>query len=120
MRGLPQGRGCVQVGTEAGEQELRKAGWSVNIASQGGGRSSLVPSRWARMSVTAAMSSSGSMAVAAGRGKGRGLVRAQALPAQPCLSPVTVIGRKQGPDLSGDGIILQEQPLTGTSRGHGL
>lgn len=75
VRGLPQGRGCIQVGTgatEAGEQELGKAGWSVNIASQGGDGSSLVPSRWARMSVTAAMSSSGSMAVAAGRGQGEG------------------------------------------------
>lgn len=71
VRGRPQGMGWVRAGagaTEAGEQGPGRAGCSVNIASQGGGVSSLAPSRWARMSVTAAMSSSGSIAVAPGRG----------------------------------------------------
>lgn len=71
VRGRPQGMGWVRAGagaTEAGEQGLGRAGCSVNIASQGGGVSSLAPSRWARMSVTAAMSSSGSIAVTPGRG----------------------------------------------------
>lgn len=69
VRGRPQGRGWVRAGaTAAGVQELGNAGWSVNTASQGGVVSSLAPSRWARMSVTAAMSSSGSIAVAPGRG----------------------------------------------------
>lgn len=71
VRGRPQGMGWVRAGagaTKAGEQGLGRAGCSVNIASQGGGVSSLVPSRWARMSVTAAMSSSGSIAVTPGRG----------------------------------------------------
>lgn len=69
VRGRPQGRGWVRAGaTEAGEQGLGRAGCSVNMASQGGGVSSLVPSRWARMSVTAAMSSRGSIAAAPGRG----------------------------------------------------
>lgn len=61
VRGRPQDRGWVQAG--AAEQGLGRAGWSVNMASQGGGVSSLAPSRWARMSVTAAMSSSGSIAI---------------------------------------------------------
>lgn len=71
VRGRPQGRGWVRAGagaTEAGEQGLGRAGCSVNITSQGGGVSSLAPSRWARMSVTAAMSSSGSIAVTPGKG----------------------------------------------------
>lgn len=75
VRGLPQGKEWIRAGagaTEAGEQEPGKAGWSVNTASQGGGVSSLAPSRWARMSVTAAMSSSGSIAVASGRDRGEG------------------------------------------------
>lgn len=67
--GRPQGSGWVRAGaTEAGEQGRGRAGWSVNMASQGGAVSSLTPSRWARMSVTAAMSSRGSIAVAPGRG----------------------------------------------------
>ena len=48
VRGLPQEWEWVRAGVgaaEAGEQGPGRAGWSVNIASQGGGVSSLAPSR---------------------------------------------------------------------------
>lgn len=64
VRGRPQGG----VAGEGGQ-----AGWPENTTSQGGAISSLASLRWARMSVTAAMSSRGSIAVCGTRkGGGRG------------------------------------------------